>query len=382
MNFDRRGANLSSGIAAASFRQWPLRGPSLFFLIWTAIGVLFALAWYLPAGAEGHPIPFRTAIAWNLLDNYVWLALTPLIFFLQRRFQLEVDVIRSYLVHLPFAVGIALLHFSVFIYLDRFLDPLFVTRFSTIQKAFTQLIFYRTITGIITYALIVAVLCVRDYYSRLRFEREHRATLEYQIARAELAALRMQLHPHFLFNVLHSVSALIEERPSQAIRMIARLGTFLRVTLESSAAHLVPLGEELRFLELYFEIEQVRVGDRVRFLVEIDPATSSVLVPNLILQPLVENALRHGAWQDLRSMCITVASRILGDSVEIVVRNEVEDPLPSEPRPIREGVGLSNVRSRLQQLYSTRFQFEYGWISKGLFQVCLVLPLETATADL
>lgn len=360
---------------------WSFRGVFLLFLLWTAIGILFALAWYLPAKAEGHPVAFQTATTWNLLDSYVWLALFPLIVFLQRRFRLEVDDLRSYLVHLPLAVGVALLHFSAFIYLDWLLDSLFVTRFTTIQRAFAQLLFYRTITGVITYGLTVAVLCVHDYYSQLRSERECRATLEYQLARAELAALRMQLHPHFLFNVLHSVSALIEERPSEAIRMIARLGTFLRATLESSAAHMVPLTEELRFLELYFEIEQVRVGDRVRFLVQIDPATSSVPVPNLILQPLVENALRHGAWQEIRRMCITVAARVLGDSVEIVIRNEVENPLPVDAKPIREGIGLANVRARLQQLYPAGFQFAYGWISSGLFQVSLVLPLEPAQAS-
>jgi len=368
----------------AVHRHFFLKGasPLLLFLLWSALGFLFALAWYLPAGAEGHPIPFKTAVTWNLLDSYAWLALSPLIFSLQRRFRLEVDDVRSYLPHLPLALGVALLHFSVFIYLDRLLDPLFVTRFTTIQRAFTTLIFYRTITGVITYALIVIVLCAREYYSRLQSEREHRATLEFQLARAELAALRMQLHPHFLFNVLHSVSALIEEHPHEAIRMIARLGTFLRVTLENSATHLVSLHEEVRFLELYFAIEQVRVGERVRFQVQIDPATSSVPVPNLILQPLVENALRHGPWQELGRMCITVASRVLGDFVEIVVRNEVEGPPPHQPKPIREGVGLTNVRSRLQQLYRARFQFEYGWISSGMFQVSLVLPMQPATASL
>ena len=381
MIFSWSAANPSGDVEPSVSGLCSLRNLSLLFLLWTAIGILFALAWYLPAGAEGHPIPFKTAAAWNLLDSYAWLALFPVIFFLHRRFPLEVDNVQAYLLHLSFAGCLALSHFSAFILLDRLLDPLFVTRFTTIQRAFAQLLFYRMITGIITYALIIAVLCVRDYYSRLRSENERRATLEFQLARAELAALRMQLHPHFLFNVLHSVSALIEESPGEAIRMITRLGTFLRATLESSAVQMVPLREELQFLQLYFEIEQVRVGDRVRFLVQIDPLTSSVLVPNLILQPLVENALRHGAWREIRHMCITVSSRVLGESVEILVRNEVESSLPVEPKAIREGVGLANVRARLQKLYPERFRFAYGWISSGLFQVSLVLPLKPAPAS-
>jgi hypothetical protein len=384
MDAETMGAGKSHAAEFAGRRHFSFKwaSPLLLLLLWTVIGMLFALAWYLPAGAEGHPIAFKTAIIWNLLDSYAWLALSPLIFFLQRRFRLEVDDGRNYFVHLLLAVGVAVLHFSAFICLDWLLDPLFATRFITIQRAFAQLIFYRTITGIVTYALIVAVLCARDYYCCLRSERERRATLEYQLTRAELSALRMQLHPHFLFNVLHSVSALIEERPGEAIRMIARLGTFLRATLEARPSHMVSLGEEVRFLEQYFEIEQVRVGERVRFIVQVAPASSSVPVPNLILQPLVENALRHGAWKELQSMCITVESRIVGDSVEIVVRNEVEKPLPLDPKPIREGLGLANVRSRLQQLYPGRFRFTYGWISNGLFQVSLVLPLEPVPASL
>jgi two-component system, LytTR family, sensor kinase len=359
---------------------WSGVSPLFLFLLWTGIGFLFALSWYLPAGSEGARIPFKTAATWHLLSSYLWLALCPLIFYLHRRFPIEVASVYGYRGHLLLALLVSWLHFSIFIGLDRLLDPTFSARFQTVRKAMMQLFLFRTLSGTVTYALILAVLCARDYYVGLRTERERRMSLEYQLAKAELTALRMQLQPHFLFNTLHSVSALIEEQPREAIRMITRLGSFLRVTLESSATQLVSLDEEVRFLELYFQIEQVRVGDRVRFLVEIDPATASVLVPNLILQPLVENALRHGAWQQALQARVTVASRILDDSLEIVVRNEFENPSSSQPSPINEGIGLSNVRSRLQQLFPARFRFEYGWISAGMFQVSLVLPANSGTA--
>lgn len=341
---------------------------------------MFTLSWYLPAGAEGRPIQFRTAVTWCLLDSYLWLALCPLIFFLHRRSPIENGRARNYLRHLLLAIAIAWGHFSVFICLDKLVDPAFAARFQTIHNAMTQLILYRTISGTVTYSLVLAVLSARDFYAGLRSERERRTTLEYQLAKAELTVLKMQLQPHFLFNTLHSVSALIEEDPHEAIRMIAKLGTFLRVTLESSAKQMVTLDEEVRFLELFFAIEQVRFGDRVRFLVEIDPATTSVLVPHLILQPLAENALRHGPRQEIQHMCVSVVSRLLGDSLEIIVRNEVENPPPHAPQPTQEGVGFSNIRSRLQQLYPTRFQFQYGWSSAGLFQVSLVLPRDSGLA--
>ena len=371
-------------IASVFGRRSGSRGvsPLFLFLLWTGIGVLFTLSWYLPSGAEGAPIPLKTAATWYFLDSYLWLALCPLIFFLCTCFPIEVASVHRYVWHLLLAVLVSWLHFSIFISLDRLIDPGFSARFQTVRKAMTQLFLFRTITGTVTYVLILAVLCARDYSVGLRTERERRTSLEYQLAKAELTALRMQLHPHFLFNTLHSVSALIEEQPHEAIRMITRLGTFLRVTLESSATQLVSLDEEVRFLELYFQIEQVRVGDRVRFLVEIDPATASVPVPNLILQPLVENALRHGAWQEALRVRVTVASRILGDSLEIVVRNEFENPPSPRPSAIQEGIGLSNVRSRLQQLFPARFRFEYGWISAEAFQVSLVLPVNSGAARL
>lgn len=158
--------------------------------------------------------------------------------------------------------------------------------------------------------------------------------------------------------------------------MITKLGVFLRASLENSAAQLIPLDQEVRFLELYFEIEEVRIGDRVRFQIEIDPATRHVLVPNLILQPLVENALLHGIWQQAQQVVVTVASFVERDSVEIIVRNEARGTSAGGVSPVREGIGLSNVRSRLQQLFPERFRFEYGWLRSGLFQVSLRLPLE------
>jgi hypothetical protein len=354
----------------------------LLFLLWTGIGILFALSWYLPAGAEGRPIQFKTAVTWYLLDSYLWLALCPLIFYLHRRFPLGAGRVWDYFLHLLLALCVAWLHFSALICLDKLLDPAFPSRFQTVHRAMTQLIIFRTISGVVTYTLVVAVCSARQFYAGLRSEREHRATLEYQLASAELAALKMQLHPHFLFNALHSVSALIDERPREAVRMITKLGTFLRVTLESSADQMVSLDEEARFLELYFDIEQIRVGDRVTFLLQIDPATRLVQVPTLILQPLVENALRHGPQEESGQTCISVVSRHLGSSVEIIVRNELREPPPYPPKPIREGVGLSNVRSRLEQLYTTRFQFEYGWVATGLFQVSLVVPLESGWGEL
>ena len=360
-------------------RERPILGgvsPLLLFSLWSGVALLFTLAWYLPAAAEGRPVAFRTAATWYFLDSYVRLALCPAIFFLHQKCPIEWSKVRGYLRQLLQAIAFSWVHFFLFLGLDRWLDPAFPVRFQTIGHATTQLFYFRTISGVVTYALVVAIVCARDYSAGLRSERERRASIEYQLAKAELNALRMQLHPHFLFNALHSISALIEERPREAIRMITRLGIFLRASLENSSEQLIPLDQEVRFLKLYFEIEEVRGGDRVCFQVDIDPTTTGVLVPNLILQPLVENALRHGVWQQAERVFVTVASRVRTDSVEIVVRNEARDIPAGERGLVREGVGLSNVRSRLQQLFPNRFQFQYGWVCAGLFEVSLQLPMD------
>jgi two-component system, LytTR family, sensor kinase len=260
------------------------------------------------------------------------------------------------------------------------LDPAFSPRFHSVGHALTQLFLYRTISGAVTYALIMAILFARDFYDGLRAEQRRSAAIEYQLTKSQLEALRMQLQPHFLFNALHSVSALIEERPRDAVRMIAKLGAFLRLTLEPSTEQMVPLEEELRFLQLYFEIEQVRLGDRVRFYLEVDPKTQAVLVPSLILQPLVENALKHGAWLRSDATSIRVASRLSEkDFLKIIVRNESGESSANGSTDgsarIEEGLGLSNVRGRLQQLFRGHFHFDYGWVSSQVFQVSLEMPL-------
>jgi two-component system LytT family sensor kinase len=367
--------------ALASGRAHP-SGVSLvrIFALWTGIGLLFAMSWYMPSAMEGRAIPFRTAATWYLLDCYVWFALTPLVVLLQRRLHIDVSRNRGYVWHVLLALCFSWIHFVVFIALDRVVDPNFSARFHSMRSAITQLFLFRTISGSVTYTVIVAIASARHYYQGLRSEREHTSTVECQLATAKLTALRMQLHPHFLFNALHSVGALIEEQPREATRMVARIGDFLRLTLEGPVTQFVTLQEEARFLELYFKIEEVRVGDRVRFLLEIDPLTTSTMVPNLILQPLVENALRHGAFQSAEHTRVIVRSRWVDHAVEIMVSNESQHGPVGGPAPVREGVGLSNVRSRLEQMYPGRFRFEYGWISASLFRVLLILPTDAGLA--
>jgi two-component system LytT family sensor kinase len=376
--------NRTTAMDESSHRRRAIFGevsPLSLFVLWTGVGLAFGFAWYLPSSAEGNPVALKTAITWYLLDSYVWFLLCPLLFSIERRFPVSLGRSTILMGHFFLALAVAWLHFGIFICLDYLFDPAFSSRFQTVSRAIGHLAFFRTISGGVTYALIMAVLYARSFHNGLKAERERNAAIEYELAKSQLNALRMQLQPHFLFNSLHSVSALVDERPRDAIRMIAKLGMFLRATLEPTKDHMVRLDEEICFLQLYLDIEKIRLGERVAFVLDIEPLTTSTRVPSLILQPLVENALRHGPWSEIQSNSVTILSRVVDEkAVEILVRNEYESGPRKAPDAIQEGVGLSNVRSRLQQVYPGFFRFEYGWVSPDVFEVSLTMPRDPELA--
>ncbi|HEU5413219.1 MAG TPA: histidine kinase [Candidatus Angelobacter sp.] len=352
----------------------PVRGLVLSFLIATVLAVTLCVAWYAEVMSSGVQASFTSGLLWYFLEVYLWLLLCPLIRSFNRRLPLAPPKARIYLTHALMAIVLPSLMRLLGLFIDRHLDPGFTGNMPFTFRYLAIYCAFRVPGQIVTYSLILALFAARDYHKGLRKEAERRALLETQLARAELMALRMQLHPHFLFNTLHSVSALIEPHPTEAIRMISRLGEFLRLSIDQKDSRMISLEEEIRFVELYFGIEQVRFADRMHLLVNIAPGTEAAVVPNLILQPLIENALRHGAWKHEGAVRVEVVSRAVDHSVEILVRNAQKSAPEGMERPIREGIGLSNVRSRLQLLYPERFKFEYGWISPGVFQALIALP--------
>src|SRR5947207_2385882 len=187
----------------------------------------------------------------------------------------------------------------------------------------------------------------------------------------------MQLHPHFLFNTLHSISSLVLEDPPRANIMIARLGDFLRLTLEHSEEQTVTLKEEIEFLRLYLEIEQIRFEDRLSVDFTIEPATFSAHVPHLILQPVVENAIRYAIAPYASPGRIKIEAKRL----EGLLRLEVKDNGPgieSKRDSIeKHGLGLANVRARLKQIYGKEFRFEVTSIPNGGLTVALEMPFRT-----
>jgi signal transduction histidine kinase len=229
---------------------------------------------------------------------------------------------------------------------------------------------------IIIYGALVGSASTIEYYRKFR-ERDLRTSqLEAQLARAELQALRMQLHPHFLFNTLNGIMVLIQENPDAAARTVARLSEFLRLTLENAGTQEVALVKEMEFLRKYLEIEQMRFGDRLTVRENIDYHVLDAPVPSMILQPLVENSIRHGVATCRGPALIEISAGRENGTLLIQVRDNGRG-LPEDMETsgtIKEGIGLSNTRARLLQLYGNRHTLDLVNVPEGGLEVRVSLP--------
>lgn len=246
------------------------------------------------------------------------------------------------------------------------------------RKVFTITLAHSAVFGLIIYWATVGVFHGIGIYRRLR-DREHRARdLERQLTQAHLDSLRAQLHPHFLFNTLHTISSLIHSRPDTADRIVVRLSELLRASLDQSAHHEITLREELAFLDRYLEIEQARFGDRLMVERQFEPETADALVPALILQPLVENAVRHGIEPRAAAGRIVIRARRFGETLELAVHDNGPGIDTQATGPRRQGIGLSNTRSRLNQLYGEAQAFELNAPASGGLEARITLPFRHA----
>src|SRR5438067_2144956 len=338
--------------------------------VWTLVGLFFASQLYVYFARTEKAVPFAKSVAWQVLAVYVFAVSTPLVLWLARRFRIERSNWRRRIaVHLLAGTAFAVLWAACHVTIDSFFsgESRLLAPFNLARNVFVMLD-----KELLVYFIIVLISHAAVYYQRYR-EGELRAS------QAQLQALKMQLHPHFLFNALHAISALVHRDPEAADKMIARLGDFLRLTLDSSATQEVPLRRELEFLNCYLEIERVRFNDRLTTSVEVDPRVLDCRVPNLILQPLVENAIRHGVSQRTAAGHVRVRAERRGD----VLRLQVTDngaglstvAAAHARRATKGGVGLSNTRARLQQLYGSAYRFELSDDPRGGVTATLEIPL-------
>jgi two-component system, LytTR family, sensor kinase len=233
-------------------------------------------------------------------------------------------------------------------------------------------IVWGTLTGFLYYWLILGVQAAFLYQRMYREQSVATATLERSLAEARLEALRLQLHPHFLFNTLNAISAFVPGDPERAQRMIARVGELLRRTLNGGSASELPLAQELEMLSPYFEIQRMRFGDRLTIELDVAGGTEHALIPTLMLQPLVENAVEHGVKRTLGGAVVRLKAGRSGDRLRL----EVSDN-GAGLGGTRDGVGLANTRARLTELYGTAHRLQLQNVPTGGTMVTLELPFRT-----
>jgi len=336
--------------------RWWLRW-CFFFCVWTLLGASFALSTYLRALQDNIQISWKRILSGYLADFYLWGLLSPLIVLLARRFELRKHFPRNLLIHLAASVILSGLVLSAASPLVWYLGYVNLDRNPTLailwrNNAFSAYYFHQ---GLTIYWTTLVVAHALYYYRGLREREAQTAILTAQLAQAQLQALKMQIHPHFLFNTLNSIAALLHKDVEAADRMIAKLGDFLRLTLKRSDAQIVDFEQELEFLKCYLDIEHIRFQDRLTVEMDIDPHALTAMIPNLILQPIVENAVRHGVARQTDPGHISIRARRQG--ARLIMR--VEDNGPGlKPSSNGSGIGLSNTRARLEQFYGSDFSFQ------------------------
>jgi two-component system LytT family sensor kinase len=356
-------------------RRWARA--ALIVLCWTLFGLFLTSQTALMFSRRNLPVRAVRVMLAEMLFAYFWAALTPLVLHLARRFPIERQQWRkSLFVHF---VASALLGLATRMVRDiAFL--LFASDYSG-QFSFFKLllsVYYFFDYGAMMYWLILLIAYAVNYYRRYR-ENELKATrLEAQLAQAQLQALKMQLQPHFLFNTLHSISALVHKDPAAADKMLARLGDFLRLTLDSAGSQEVSLQQELEFLRCYLEIERIRFKDRLSVQMEVEPETLDARLPNLILQPIVENAIKHGIAPQTRPGQIEIGARRMNGTLQVQVSDNGRGlPMDRNGGLVKEGVGLLNTQTRLQQLYGNDFRLDLVNNVAGGVKVTLEIPFKS-----
>jgi signal transduction histidine kinase len=357
----------------------------LIFAFWTFFALLTAANRMLDPRSPS-PVFSAPALELALLESYLWALLTPFVFWLGARFG-EGQGSRVPRVLLLIAVGLVI---ALFVDLTvevarRHLYPPPRRRVITIWTI-TRL---RYLNDVMVYLAVLAAGVARDYFRRYRARQQeavrreaHAAQLQAQLAEARLSVLRTQLNPHFLFNTLHAVSTLVERDPKGVRRMIARLSELLRFTLDGSAEQEIPLHEELELLRRYLEIMQIRFQGRLETTLDASPEVQDALVPNLVLQPLVENALKHGVSKTEGVGRIIVRAERRGDELVLTVRDNghaagAGDASVQRDEAAGSGVGLRNTRARLEQHYGRHQRLTLQPAADGGVVAEIVLPFHT-----
>jgi len=357
--------------------------PNLWFLRFGVLGgwVLFmsmviAISWGGTV-VRGRPFDLVNTIAWNL-GWILWAGTTFVVAVLARRFPLERENLgRRIIAHVLLGLAVVTATQSVELALNRALVhvlPRAIRGFT-----FVELVVYKFHIYFLIYWMILGVARALDYYTRYRESELHASELDAKLAHAQLSALKMQLHPHFLFNTHHAIiSLMLKNETPIAIKMLTRLSDLLRITLKKTDQQVHSLREEFDALELYLGIQRERYRDRLAVELAIEPDTLEAEVPSLLLQPLVENALQHGIDALADGGSLYIATRRDQEQLSVTIRDSGPGLAPDFDLQSGDGIGLRNTRARLERLYGSRQRFEIARGRDGGTIVKIELPFRLA----
>lgn len=349
--------------------------------VWTVYGLLNSGQAYIGALLAGRsPITFWTAMLLQLPQAYTWAVVTPAILWLGRRFPFERGKWpTSAAVHIAISLAFVFLVDLGFAFHNSNVQPT-PTPLPLLTQTVRLFVWWVLADGLL-YWMVLSVGYAVERDRRFR-ERELAASqLETQLAHARLTGLKMQLQPHFLFNALHTIGTLVRTGQSPlAVRVVAGLGDLLRAMLDDAATQEVPLRQELAFLRSYLDIEQIRFSDRLQVVFSVDDDTLDASVPHLILQPLVENAIRHGIASDARGGRLVVSARRVDRQLLLAVRDDGQGMGSANGVATRRGHGLSNIENRLAQLFGTDFSVVVERASSGGTEARITIPYRPAPA--
>ena len=348
------------------------------FAVATVLGLLSTtLAWQFTRFFGKWTSPLSTLVILNFTWWYLWALMAPVVIWLAQHFQVaRGGLLLAIVVHIPAAIVFSFMHIAgmqgVHWWLARYSGHDYGWWAQVERAAFLYLDW-----EMMTYWAVVGLSHALLYYRESR-EREVRAAqLETRLVAAQLKTLQQQLHPHFLFNTLHAISSLMHRDVNAADRVLVQLSDLLRITLEHLGQQEVPLGAELDALEKYVDIERTRFADRLVVRFDIQPDTLDTLVPSLLLQPLVENAIKYGVARKSGPGHIDISARRDGDKLRLEVRDDgiglTEDALTA----MHKGIGVSTTRARLQHLFGADYRFEFHRLTQGL-AVVVALPWRQA----
>ncbi|MCW9707262.1 sensor histidine kinase [Fodinibius salsisoli] len=350
--------------------------------VWIVLGLVCAAQIYFKSVlADDGAVTVTRALKYALPIWMIWIPATYGVIGLCRRYHFGKDNrLESFFIHLLGSFGFALLHmvFHAWWLLVRYsisveFKSMSAQTIHLLDDIWLQL-------DLLVYWGIVGAYFSLNYYAQNRKREIHNLQMESQLNEAKLTALKAQIHPHFLFNTLSAIQTMVMKKgTSKAVEMITKLSNYLRLTLEENSKQVMTLAKELDFVKHYLAIEKYRFGDRLDVKYSIDKETYDLILPSFLLQPIVENAIKHGLAPKEGKMLLEVSAKMKDSMLEIRILDDGAGKQASNRHTL--GTGLQHTEERLQKMYGSHYSFDFSYPETGGFLVTIKIPTLEEKSD-